>query len=86
MGRFLPYIIVKRYKAFYIYLSLSLCSKIHSNVTLSGCLAYMLIRSCDRGTYNRTLFLAVVSLLFRAEGFRELKLSDAGRYHERVRE
>lgn len=44
---------------------------------LSDCLAYMLMRSCDRGTYNGTLFLAVVTLLFRAEDFRELKLSDA---------
>lgn len=33
--------------------------------------------------YNRTFFLAVVTLLFRTESFRELKLSDAGRYHER---
>lgn len=33
------------------------------------------------------LFLPVVGLLFRAEGFpRELKLSDTKRYHERFQE
>lgn len=51
-------------------------------MTLSGCLAYMLMRSRDRGTYNRIRsFLPSSRPLFRAEGFRELKLSDAGRYH-----
>jgi len=49
----------------------------------SQSLAYMLMQSCDRGSYSRTLFLVI--LLFRAEGFRELKLSDANRSDERSR-